>query len=168
MHNGQSRVSIYAMEEETRLYEIGYLLRGDMEEDKAVEINEAVKKTIKVELGAIMQEGKSEKKNLAYPIKKQGAAYFNWLRFILPAEKTQSLVKYFGKIDFLRFLLTELKPEKEPSKRPPKIKPAKMEILASEERKEKTKQIQKEEEAQPKERLQVEEIDKKIEEILGQ
>lgn len=143
------------METEPRLYEIGYLLRGDIEENETLEKSENLRSLIEKEGGIITDEEKPKKQNLAYPIKKQREAFFGWLKFLLPVEALPDIKKSFEKSDILRLLFAEIKREKEITKRVSKPKRIK-------------KYIQKEEALPPAgERLQVEEIDKKLEEILG-
>ncbi len=169
------------MEEETRTYEAVYLLKGDLGEEKAFETSDSLRRLIENERGIVSLETKPQKQRLAYPIKKYDTAFFGSLKFILPAEKLASLKKYFEKFDLLRLLLNQVKYSKETYKRSFKKRAisrpigqslaqsiaseVKSGIIAEGTRKE-TPPL--EEEAAGKEPLQVEEIDKKIEEILGQ
>ncbi len=152
-------------ETETSIYEICYLLRGDVDEEKALEISEHLRKAAEDEKGIIVQENKPQKQNIAYPIKKHLTAYCGLLKFIFPIDKIEALKKSIEKNeDVLRLFLTRANTEKENTKRPPR-KLVKKPIDVS------SKQIQtqqKEGAVAEKDALQVEEIDKKIEEILGQ
>jgi ribosomal protein S6 len=145
------------MEDETRLYEMGYLLKGDIAEEEALEKSEFVRKTIENEKGLIIQENKPKKQSLGYPVKKHDIAYFGVIKFIFSPEKIPALKKFFEKSDILRMLLSQGKRE-EALRQPPKRRVIRRPV----------KEIQQTEGAQPKEPLQVEEIDKKLEEILGQ
>jgi ribosomal protein S6 len=154
------------MEDETRLYELSYLLRGDISDEEALEKSESVRKTVENEKGLIIQENKPKKQSLGYPVKKHDIAYSGVIKFIFSPDKIPALKKSFEKSDILRMLLSQGKREealKQPLKRRVIRRPA--------------KEIQQTEGAQPKEPastakrgepLQVEEIDKKLEEILGQ
>jgi ribosomal protein S6 len=147
------------MDKEPKLYEIGYLLKGDLNEEKTLELSEHFRSLIEKERGIITGEGKPKKQSLAYPIRKQEAAFWGWFKVLLPAESLSDIKKSLEKTDILRFLMVEIKREKEATK--PISKPKRVKRIIP-------KFIQKEE-IPPRagERLQVEEIDKKLEEILG-
>ena len=149
-----------------------------------------MRRLIEDEHGIVSLETKPRKQRLAYSIKKYDTAFFGSLKFVLPAEKVASLKKYFEKFDLLRLLLNQVKYSKETYKRSFKkraiSRPVSQSLAQSiagevksgtitEEPKKETPPL--EEEAAGKEPasiakrsepLRVEEIDKKIEEILGQ
>lgn len=105
--------------------------------------------------GDIKKEVLSEKKKLAYPIKKQLYGYYVSVEFGLEKEKTAELEQQL-KLDnnILRFLLVT---QKEISARRLKTKIAKPKKIAPAE-------ISK---TEPKvEKVQIEELDKKLEELL--
>lgn len=182
MHNGFWYVSIVPMETEIRLYEIGYLLKGDIGEEEALEKSEFLRKIIENEKGLIIQENRPKKQNLGYPIKKHAIAYSGSFSFTLAPEKIPVLKKSFEKFDLLRLLLRQSKREKEILKYPAKRRTFRQPPDASTIKEiQQTKEAQKKEpastsrldstETKPAKRsepLQVEEIDKKLEEILGQ
>ena len=152
------------METEIKAYELGYLLRGDLEEEKTQETSEEIRRMIEEEKGIVTYESKLQKQILSYPVKKRGTAFLGQLKFILPAEKIQSLEKSLKKMDLLRFLLNRIKQPQESGKKLPKRRAIRHPSL---------ERIKKgipsaDEGTQIKEPLQVEEIDKKLEEILGQ
>jgi ribosomal protein S6 len=156
-------------ETETKIYEADYILKGDLDEEKALEASESFRKLIENEQGIITQESKPQKQNLGYPIKKHRAGYFGSLKFIFPVEKIQALKNSFEKNDFLRLLLVETKHEKEMGQIPLKRQfrqPATGGAVRQAAVK-KTPTTLKKEEVTIKEPLRVEEIDKKLEEILG-
>lgn len=160
------------MEGEKRLYEMGYLLKGDINEEEALEKSELFRKAVENEEGLIVRENKPKKQNLGYPIKGQIAAYSGSLSFIFHPEKIPALKKELEKSDYLlRLLLSQLKYESETLKQPVKRKiirrttrPVSPGLGLSGPAS--VKESQKTEEARGKP-LQVEEIDKKLEEILG-
>ena len=177
------------MEEEIRTYEAVYLLKGDLGEEKALETGDSLRHLIEDEHGIISLETKPRKQRLAYSIKKYDTAFFGSLKFVLPVEKVASLKKSFEKFDLLRLLLNQVKYSKETYKRSfkkrsisrpvslslaqPIIGETKSGTIAEGLR----KKTPPSEEAAGKEPastakrgepLQVEEIDKKIEEILNQ
>ncbi len=183
MHNLFLHVSMNPMEaEESRTYEAAYLLKGDLGEEKALETGDSLRKLIEDEHGIVSLETKPRKQRLAYPIKKYDMAFFGSLKFILSAEKLASLKKNFEKLDLLRLLLSQVKYSKETYKRSskkrvaprlatvsiPQPQPIAGEIKNEAVAEEPKKEITPSEEAAGKEPLQVEEIDKRIEEILGQ
>jgi len=175
--------------EESRTYEAVYLLKGDLGEEKALETGDNLRRLIEDEHGIVSLETKPRKQRLAYNIKKYDTAFFGSLKFVLAAEKVASLKKNFEKLDLLRLLLNQVKYSKETYKRSfgkralsrpigktlnqPIIDKDKSKTVAEKSKKE----IPPSEEAADKEPastakrgepLQVEEIDKKIEEILNQ
>ncbi len=160
------------METETRLYEAGYFLNGDMNEEEANAAGESIRKIIEDEKGLVIKENKPKKQLLAYPVKKQNTAYLGSLQFIFPFEKITDLKKSLEKTDPLRLLLTQVKQQKETAKVFPKRR-----LIRRLAQKEFPKEISLGEGAPEKgpvapasvpELLQVEEIDKKLEEILNQ
>ena len=154
------------METESKSYKFDYLLRGDLGDEKAFETSEAVRKMIEEGGGIITQENKPQKKTLAYPIKKHDMAYFGLFKIIFPKEKLQALDKSLKKLDLLRLLFSRIKPMQETAKRISKRRlvrqPMEKELQMAK------SEIQLKEEVKVKEPLRVEEIDKKLEEILGQ
>lgn len=164
------------METETRTYEISYLLRGDLGEEKVQETAEALRQAVEEENGIITQENKPQKQNLSYPIKKHEAAYFGLFKFLFPADKLRSFQKSLLKFDFLRFLLNQIKQPREISRRSASLPAPTCPrfALASARRGRQGEKLQrkdllpKKEEILTKESLQVEEIDKRLEEILGE
>jgi ribosomal protein S6 len=146
------------MEAETRLYEMRYLLRGDIDEEETLKKSESLRRTIENEGGLIIEENKSKKQNLGYAVKKHDIAYFGSLKFIFSPEKISALKKSFEKSDLLRLILSQPKQEGGALK-----KSAKKRVI----RRPLVKKFRQIEEAQSREPLQVEEIDKKLEEILG-
>lgn len=76
------------MEAETRLYEISYLLRGNVSEDEALKTSEDLRKLIEDKHGLITQETKPQKQNLAYKIKRQETSHFGSFQFLFQPEKS--------------------------------------------------------------------------------
>lgn len=153
-----------SMETETKLYEIGYLLRSDLENEGALRASESVRKIIEDEKGLIIQEIQPQRRNLAYPLKKLDAAYFGSFKFIFPFEKIANLKKSLEKTDLLRLLLTQVKQQKETAK----IFPKRRSIRRVSQKESSLSEGEPGKKPPAPEPLQVEEIDKKLEEILGQ
>ncbi len=167
------------MDTEMKTYEADFLLKGDLGEEKALEAGESLRKLIENEQGIITKEFAPKKQNLGYPIKKHMSGFFGYFKFVFPVEKIKSLKNSFEKNDLLRLLLTEAKKEKDLNRSPLKrgfrkisSRPAAIKESAS---------VKIEGEGATKEPvitrggaastankpLQVEELDKKLEEILG-
>jgi len=130
------------METEQKMYEIGYLLSPLIPEEKLDEEIFVLRKSIEDKQGLIISEGRPKMQRLAYPINKLETAYFGWIKFMaepssLPEIKNPQII---------RFLITEII----------KSSPAK-------------KIIKKKKAIIPgiKEGVKFEEIDKKLEELLG-
>lgn len=93
------------MENQIKKYEIGYLTVA--EEDAAELI-----KILKSHKAEIFDEGKPKKIRLAYPIKKEIAAFFNYARFSMEAHSVKLLsekLKLTPKI--IRFMVINLPKE---------------------------------------------------------
>ncbi len=161
MRNNFGHANMNPMEEEKRQYGANYLLRGDTEEEKAAETNGLVRKLIEDEGGLITQENGLQKQNLSYFMEKHDTAYLGSLKFIFPPEKIQNLKKSLEKIGLLRVLLTQENQKKETARRP--LRRHTIRRPAAKEYPPTTEEGVKKEPP-----LQVEEIDKKLEEILGE
>ncbi len=165
-------------EEKTRLYEFGYVLKGDLGEEKALEISELIRKALEDEQGIIIKENKPQKQNLGYPIKNHKIGYAGFLKFIFPVGKIVPFKKNLEKFDLLRSMISQAKHEGELAKRSLKRRVIRQSVSkeaplgsATEEAKPKIAASPAKPASTRGERgepLQVEEIDKKLEEILGQ
>lgn len=130
------------METEQRIYEIGYLLSPLIPEERLDEEISVLRKIIEDKKGFILSEARPKIQKLAYPINKLESAYFGWIKFTadpssLPEIKSPQII---------RFLITEII-ETPPVK---KIIKKKKTIISG-----------------IKEGVKFEEIDKKLEELLG-
>jgi ribosomal protein S6 len=151
-------------ETETGLYEACYLLKGDLGEEKALETSEFLRQSIKKNEGIITQENKPKKQNLSYPVARHNDAYFGSIKFIFPVGKIPTVKKFLEKFDLLRLIiLKQLKHEREAVRRPAKRRAVRRPSVDGVK-----KEFLQREGVQPKEPLQVEEIDKKLKEILCQ
>lgn len=146
------------MEKDAILYEIGYLLKSGLTDEEVLSFSEALRNTITDKGGLITSEGKAKAQNLAYPIKGETASIANWLRFLIKPSLVEELEKYLKKQkDILRF--TIIKTVKEKAMKPRALRPKKLKTVIPPE----TTGAEKE-----KEEIKEEEIDKKIEELLGE
>jgi ribosomal protein S6 len=128
-----------------RNYDLTLLLTPEIETEKANAIFQELISFLQQE-GAILDKNSTPSKiNLAYPIKKKKEAYLAWVSFL---GKPESLKKIKEKLDFeekvLRFLLVQKVPKK----------------------KKVVRTILKKETSKPKEKLEISQLEKKLEEIL--
>jgi ribosomal protein S6 len=165
------------MEKEPELYEVGYLLKSGLEEGGILAFSENLRNTILEKRGLIVSEGKTKKQPLAYPIKKELSAIFNWIKFSVEAVSIKEIKKYLDKqTDILRFLIikvqkeeppkpTILKPRKAKIQKAPLAEPVKTGLLQKP-----IKTVEKEKIDESKDidktKIKEEEIDKKIEKLL--
>lgn len=133
-----------------RFYELTYLISPDLSEEEIKVLQEKIKSLIQEEEGLLNKEGESIKERLAYPIKKNNTAISMTINFQLEPEKLTNLEKKIkSEKCLLRYIILA---KKLPKKALPEIpfKPAK-EIIKP---------------FKPK--VELKEIEKKLEEILGQ
>lgn len=162
------------MEKETQLYEIGYLLNSASKDEEILSFSENLRNFIVGKNGLIVSAGSPKRQPLSYRIKGEDAAVFNWIKFTLRTELLKNVREYFDKLPtVLRFLVVKTK-EDSARKTSPKIKPAsilKTETAPSD-------SLPKNDSAQTSEvktgkiptegAEKDEDIDKKIEELLGE
>ena len=139
-------------------YELAYLLSPSLSEEEVL--------TWAGKLGTLMEESKGvirhaespKKRQLAYPVKKQKNAYFGWTTFSLAREHLALLIKKLkGVENLLRHLIVE---EEEIEIRPPMLR-----IIPP--RPGRPRAIPREAPKPADEKLDLEALDKKLEEILG-
>jgi|SRR3989344_3495898 len=144
------------MDKDKQLYEIAYLITSSMSEEEAQNFHQIIKNEAQGMGALIDDEGRVEKKKLCYPIRKNLDAYLAYFRFTLENEKINELdSRIKNDKNILRHLTIKTRRyvQKTFSTRP--FKPIS----------EKSKEI-----LMPKEEIpaaNIEEIDKKLEEILG-
>lgn len=134
------------MEKDSQLYEISYIL-GTEDEKIAEDFAASLKSAIVSNHGIVVAGANPKMRRMAYPIKKRVGGCFGWLKFLISANLMEEIRKYLKKQEIiLRFLLIKLGRETLQEQRREKI-PKK--IIPEEKR------------------VNIEEIDKKLEEILG-
>jgi len=140
------------------MYELTYILNPNLSEAEVVSQAEKVRGFINALGGVIKNEKIWEKRRLAYPIKKQGFGFYVTSEFEMEPEK---VVEIEGKLKLepqvLRQLLLSKElikdmPRRAPRPRIIKERPGFPEI--------------KPETEMPKEKVKIEEIDKRLEELL--
>ncbi len=131
-----------------KFYELAYLLAPELSEKELSLVQEKINSFIQEMEGLLNETFPPVEKNLAYPIKKREKAFFSWLTFQLKPEKLKDLEeKLKGEEKILRYLILAKKlPKKAPS-------------LPS---------FQKKKVVQEKPKVELKEIEKKLEEILGE
>ncbi|MDO8590495.1 MAG: 30S ribosomal protein S6 [bacterium] len=157
------------MEKETQLYEIGYLLNSALKDEEVLSFSENLRNFIAGKNGLIISTGTPKRQSLSYRIKKEDAAVFNWIKFTLKPELLKDFKEYFDKLPVvLRFLIIKTKQETA-RKTSPRIKPVdvpKTDSTQIPETKDKSTPVV---ESKPVENtVKEEDIDKKIEELLGE
>lgn len=141
-----------------KFYELTYLISQKLAIEEAKKFSEEITSFVR-ERGTLVEEKNPIKRKLSYPIKKEGQGYLASLTFYSEPEKLEDLTK---KLDLesqvLRYIiLTKKMPEKQKvSKKLPKI--GKLETFVPSSDRVKPK----------KEKVELEEIEKKLEEILGE
>ncbi|MDP3093679.1 MAG: 30S ribosomal protein S6 [bacterium] len=132
-------------------YELTYLISPEVPEEKAQEISRNIDNLIQERQGLVFESLLPQKMNLAYLIKKQPAAWFQLTNFSLDTFSLQELEKKLkDESQILRYLILVKLPVKAPSRPRRSLKRAK------------------EKEAKPyDQKVELEEIEKKLEEILN-
>jgi small subunit ribosomal protein S6 len=136
-----------------KLHELAFLISADVKDEELNGYLEKVDNFIKEEGGVMVESGRPTRIRLSYPIKRQSQAFLVSIIFQLEAEKIANLDKKMRADDkILRYLLINKKLVKEIPRRVPKRYP-----LPVKEGREKSKE----------EKVGLESIDQKLDEILG-
>lgn len=144
------------MDKDKQLYEIAYLIAPSMNEEDAQNFHQTIKNEAQGMGALIDDEGRVEKRRLRYPIKKNIEAYLAYFRFTLENEKINELNERLkNDKNILRHLTIKTRryiqktfstrPFKPMAEKPQETITPKVEVPAA----------------------NIEEIDKKLEEILG-
>jgi small subunit ribosomal protein S6 len=134
-----------------KTYELTYLISSELSEEEAKEFQGKVISLIQAEGGVLTTRNSLLRKKLAYPIKKQTQAYLAVLNFQLNPEGLTNLEKKLKlENQILRYLILTKKPLKVVAKAPrvPSL-PEKPKVA-------------------PKKKVELKEIEKKLEEILDE
>ena len=150
------------MDSETKNYEISYLIDPDVAEDEV--FGEAGKITgfVQEARGLVGHIEEPRKRHLAYRIEEFGQAYFGWTTFVIaPGELAELKKKIKAEKNIMRFIVSE---EVKKSIIPPRaMRPRQSATSVNlEEIKPFQPQAPKEED-----KVKIEELDKRLEEILG-
>lgn len=132
-----------------KLYELNYIASSGLSEEELKNLSQRINGFIKEEAGEIKKAAEPSRKKLGYLIKKRGEGFLTVLNLSLPPERLKNLEKKLkAENQILRYLILTKK-AKEEIVRPRRTSPGPA--------------IKKE--AKPK-KVELKEIDQKIEEIL--
>jgi len=138
-----------------KYYELSYLINPELSEEEVKILSEKVSKYAQEAKGVLDIAEIPVKKRLGYPIKKKRTAYFITTKFHLEDGNLETLEKSLKtEPQILRFMLVTLKPMKTNGK---------MRKTTRAEKIEKPSETDKGEE-----KVELKEIEKKLEEILGE
>lgn len=99
------------MESESKLYELAYLLSPGIAEGDVLARAEEFSRMIEGVKGLVQYSDTPKKRDLAYQIKKEKSAYFGWIKFLLVPGSVHELVAAVKmKEDVLRFFIVESEP----------------------------------------------------------
>jgi len=168
------------MNNENKLYKLTCLISPLFNQEQLGKIVQDIKQGIINSEGSISEEislNDVVKKRIAYPIKKYLEAFYLNINFLLPAQATSKLHQYLdSKKDIIRFLITtrqqsKIKPVKSSkkafsSKIVEKIEPLSIKETPKETVKEKS--VPEPIISESKRKAKIEELDKKLEEILNE
>jgi len=148
------------MDSESKNYEVAYLLAPSMIEEEALAHAGKLSVLIESEGGAIRHLETPKKRKLMYAIKKQNTAYFAWTVF---AAAPEAVIRFNKKISVVPEVLRHMIVEHEVETRKPYIRPLMPRAAAGASA---PRAIPREEQ-KPEEKLDLEALDKRLEEILG-
>ncbi|MDI6591350.1 MAG: 30S ribosomal protein S6 [Patescibacteria group bacterium] len=132
------------------LYELTYLISPEISEEEVKKTQEKINSVIQEKGGIIIESKKIVKKKLGYPVRKKDSAFLGEVNFRISPEKMGDLEKKIKEeVQILRYIILAKKepklailPEKPPFPIRKKLK--------------------------PKPKVELKEIEKKLEEILGE
>lgn len=146
------------MDRESKNYELAYLFSPSVTEEEILQKTGEITTFIEENKGVLKHAENPKKIKLAYPIKKEKTAYFGYSTFTIDPAMLGSLDKKIKRPEILRYLLVE----EELGRRPPAFKPQPSRLPVFKQR-----TIPREEAVKEDEKLDLEALDKKLEEILG-
>ncbi len=149
-----------------RSYEMTYLVFPELSEDELRSFSEKINSFIAQEAGILEQETKPIKQRLGYPIKGKTEAFLITINFKLGPENLEKIEKKIqAENKLIRYIISAKQPlEKTLAKKPKPRRIPKSLMQAEEKGKEETPKTEKK--ASGLKKVELKEIDKKIEEIL--
>lgn len=152
-------------EETQRQYELTFILSPNLGEEEISSFEQEVEKNIENLEGTLKKKGKLEKRSLSYPIKKFQSGYHLMVNFLFSPEKLEKLYSALKhKKEILRYIITVVPEESSFVK---DIKGKKPKKMPKAEKIEKLKEEKPSPKKASKSKTKLEEIDKKLKEILG-
>lgn len=155
-------------EGQVQLYEVAYLLSPALVLEEAQNFHQTIKNAVQDVGGLIEDDGEISRRRLSYAINKMNEAHLAHFKFMLQREKISEVKSKLSTTQVLRFLIVQTKrlPPRPVRTRPIKFKPVAMPDQPSAE-KFSIYQPSDKPAKEPVSAANVEEIDKKLEEILG-
>lgn len=145
-------------------YELTYLISPDLSEEELKSLNEKINTFIQEEGGILNTTAPCIKISLTNPIAKKNSAFLFNLDFQLSQEKLENLEKKLKSDDkILRYIVLTKKLSKKIPEMRPTISRGRRAVWSKTEQKTEQKKIIK-----PKPKVELKEIEKKLEEILGE
>ena len=145
------------MERNPKKYEIAYILRSSIAEEAIAEHTQKITALVEEEKGIISHSEIPKKRRLAYPIGKEDHGYFGWIKFTALPDTIAAIEKTMkAAASLLRHLIVEDTIPVQQFGRIPRP-PAPPPVAA----------VPPKREEEADERLDLEALDKKLEEILG-
>ena len=147
------------MDVDAKQYELAYLLSSSVGEEDVLTHASKISALIESENATVRHLERPKKRALAYPVKKEAAAYFAWTTFSMAPAGVSALDK---KIKIAPGILRHMIVEEKVETRRPFIPLHQRPSSAAPLQKTIPREAQK-----PEEKLDLEALDKKLEEILG-
>ena len=147
------------MDSEAKNYELAYLLSPSLPEDEVLGYAGKLSGVIEEQKGAIRHVEPPKRRKLAYPIHKEGTAYFGWTTF---AAAPAAIAQIEKKVKEMPQILRHLTVEEEIETRRPIFRPLQPRMASGTANPAAPHEAEK-----PEEKLDLEALDKKLEEILG-
>ena len=152
-------------------------MTSEITSEESEAVSKEVAEFVQSKEGTVLRSDKPVAKTLSYPIKKQGSGFFTVLEFQIEEDKIAELKEKLAKDSKIlrNFLL--IKPvEKVHKERRTRKKPAileeigkaKTETIKESSTSEKSEETQKIEEVKPSKKVELNDIEKKLDEILGE
>jgi len=148
-----------------KYYELTYLVSSETNEEEIKKLTEEIDSFIQKEEGVIAKSGNPYPETLAYPIEKQKTIFWISLEFYLNPEKIEGIKKKLKKeTKILRFVLIS---KKGPKKEGVKTETNTDEIKINEDETV-TDQIAPQKEEKPEKKVELKEIEERLDEILNE
>ncbi|MBI3630749.1 MAG: 30S ribosomal protein S6 [Candidatus Sungbacteria bacterium] len=150
------------MDSEQKNYELAYLLSPALAEDAALRAAAKLTGAIEQARGLVKHMETPKKRRLAYPIRKETSGYFGWITFTLAPESVAELERKIKEESaLLRYSLVE----EEIETRVPYVRPVVARRAVTAQKATPPQAMGRE--TPTEEKLDLEALDKKLEEILG-